>query len=420
MSGSAASYNGIIGANDRLNVGVVGIRSRGRALTGTVMNAKNTRVSMLCDVDRNVLEKVRSDVAEKQRKTPQTEKDFRKMIENKDLDAVVIASPDHTHTPFAIYALQAGKHVYVEKPLSHNIEEGGLLVRAAAKYGKVVQVGNQQRSAPTSIQAMEDIRNGIIGKVHTAKAWYSNARGSIGNGKIVPVPEWLDWDLYQGPAPRTDYRDNIVHYNWHWFWLWGTGEINNNGLHELDICRWAMGVDNPKKVSSTGGRYYFDDDWEFYDTQNTIFEFEDNKIISWEGHSCNNKQLFDRGRGSLIYGTEGSILLDRNGYYAFDKSGESIKEILEKEKSATTDIVGAGSLVDYHFDNFLRGVRDGAKLNSPVSDINYSNQMCHLGNIAQELGTSIEIDSETGKIKNNTKANERVGRAYEPGWEPKI
>ena len=298
--------------------------------------------------------------------------------------------------------------------------EGQLLVEAQKKYGKVVQVGNQQRSAPTSMQAVKDIKAGIIGDVHTAKAWYSNARGGIGTGKVVSVPDWLDWDLYQGPAPRTTYRDNIVHYNWHWFWRWGTGEINNNGLHELDICRWALGVDTPMTVSSTGGRYYFDDDWEFYDTQNAVFEFAGNKIISWEGHSCNNKQLFNRGRGSLIYGTEGTILLDRNGYFAYNRRGELIKEMKEEEKSATTDIVGAGSLVDYHFDNFLGAVREDKQLNSPVSDINFSNQMCHLGNMAQEAGVKLEIDEKTGKVKNSKKAMELWSREYEKGWEPKI
>lgn len=420
FTGSAASYARIIGSNDRVNVGVVGLNGRGNALTGSVLSADNTEIVGLCDVDANVLQKVIGKVGQVQNRKPKTTKDFRELIEFKNLDAVVIASPDHTHTPFAIYAMQNDLNVYVEKPLSHNIHEGNLLVRAQKKYNKVVQVGNQQRSAPTSIQAIQDIREGIIGEVHTAKAWYSNNRGSIGRGQVTVVPEWLDWDLWQGPAPRKEFKDNIVHYNWHWFWHWGTGEINNNGLHELDICRWALNVDVPQKVYSTGGRYYFEDDWEFYDTQETFFKFADEKIISWEGHSCNNKKTFDRGRGTMIYGTKGSIMLDRNAYLAWDLSGQPIKELKEENKSATTDIIGAGPLVDFHFNNFLMAIRENATLNSSVAEINYSNQMCHLGNVAQKLGKEINVDDKSGMVMDEPGIAKMISREYEPGWEPKI
>ena len=420
FTGTAASYSRIMGANDRVNIGMVGLRSRGKELTGSFLKAENTQLVGLCDVDNTVLQSRLTEVISFQKKKPKTEKDFRKLLELKELDAVVIASPDHTHTPFAIYAMQNDKHVYVEKPMSHNLEEGELLVAAQKKYGKVVQVGNQQRSAPTSIEAVNDIRQGIIGEVHTAKAWYSNNRGSIGIGSNTAVPEWLDWDLWQGPAPRKEYQDNIVHYNWHWFWHWGTGEINNNGLHELDVCRWALGVDTPLSVQSTGGRYYFKDDWEFYDTQQTTFKYQDNKVISWEGHSCNNKQFFDRGRGSLIYGTKGSILLDRNGYYAWDLSGKPIKESKELEQSATTEIVGGGPLVDFHVDNFLKGIRKGETLHSGAEEVSHSNRMCHLGNIAQSLQVELAVDPNSGKVLKNEQANQMRGRAYEPGWEPKL
>lgn len=418
LATSTGSYASVLGANDRINVAVVGIRSRGNALIGSVYEFRNTSVAALCDVDSNVLKERTAGLKAVEKKKPQTERDFRKILENKNIDAVIIASPDHTHTPFAIYALQAGKHVYLEKPLSHNPKEGFMLIDAQKQSRLKVQIGNQQRSAPSSIQAKKDIEEGIIGKAHTAKAWYTNNRGGIGTGKKVVAPEWLDWDLWQGPAPRRDYQDNIVHYNWHWFWHWGTGEVNNNGFHELDICRWMLDVDHPTLVTSSGGRHFYDDDWEFYDTQYITYNYPDDKMITWEGHSCNNLQLFDRGRGSIIYGNEGSILLDRNGYFAYDRGGNQIKEVLEENKSATTDLVGAGPLVNLHLGNFFNSIREGEKLNSPVEDINFSNHMCHLANMAQQHGTALRIDQKTGKVTNHEKAMQFWERTYQPGWEP--
>lgn len=420
MASSALSYSRIIGSNERINVAMTGVRSRGKGLIGSVAGIKDTNIAMICDVASDVLNERIAQVSKAQKSKPVGEKDFRKIAENKDIDAVFISSPDHTHTAFAIMAMQGDKHVYVEKPLSHNPWEGDLLVAAQKKYGKVVQVGNQQRSAPTSIQAVKDIRDGIIGDVYSAKCWYANNRGTIGTGKSVTPPDWLDWDLWQGPAPRRDYKDNYVHYNWHWFWHWGTGEVNNNGLHELDVCRWALGVDHPTKVSSSGGRFFFDDDWEFYDSQTVNYEYEGDKSISWEGQSCNGLLQYERGRGSIIYGNKGSILFDRNGYFAYDPKGKVIKEMKEAVQSETTGLVGAGPLVTYHMKNFLSAIKSGTSLNSPVDDINKSNLMCHLGNIAQKLDTPLTIDNRTGKIIGNDYAMQMWGREYEPGWEPKI
>ncbi len=420
MASTALSYSRIVGANERINVAMTGVRKRGKVLTGTVTRIKDINIAAICDVASDILKERLQQVAGVQKSKPLGEKDFRKIVENKDIDVVFISSPDHTHATFAIWAMQGDKHVYLEKPVSHNPLEGDLLVEAQKKYGKVVQVGTQQRSAPTSIQAVKDIRDGIIGDVYTAKCWYANSRETIGKGKVVPIPDWLDWDLWQGPAPRRAYKDNYVHYDWHWFWHWGTGEVNNNGLHELDICRWALGVDHPTKVLSSGGRFFFDDDWEFYDTQTVTYEYESNKSITWEGHSCNGLRQYERGRGSIIYGNKGSILLDRNGYYAYDPKGQPIKEIKEAERSETTGLVGGGPLVTYHMTNFFNAIRSGEQLNSTLSDINKSTLMCHLGNIAQKLDTALTIDNRTGRIIGNDYAMRMWGREYEPGWEPKI
>ncbi len=416
----AASYSRVLGANDRINVAYVGMRSRGWALAQSGYLAGGTEVAALCDVDSRELAEKSAAAAEMTGRRPAAEKDFRRTLESKDVDAVVIATPDHTHAPFTIYAAQAGKHVYVEKPCSHNPREGELLVKARDRYGKIIQMGNQQRSAPTSIEAVQDIRDGAIGRAYMGKAWYSNTRGSIGRGKKVPVPDWLDWDLWQGPAPRRDYKDNYVHYDWHWFWHWGTGEINNNALHELDICRWALGVDWPERVISSGGRYHFDDDWEFYDTQTASYEFPGGKQIVWEGRSCNGFKHFDRGRGVTIHGTDGTILLDRNGYLLYDHDGNLVKQVNERGQSGTTDLVGAGALTDAHMSNFFAAIRDGAEQRSPIDEGSLSTTLCHLGNYAQKLGRVLEIDTSNGHVKGDREAMRLWEREYEKGWEPGI
>ncbi|PKL81480.1 MAG: gfo/Idh/MocA family oxidoreductase, partial [Ignavibacteriae bacterium HGW-Ignavibacteriae-3] len=263
---SAKSYGRIIGANDRMNFAIIGLHGRAYAHLEGVRMCDNTMVTHVCDVDRRELDKFAAEAEKKFNMAPVREKDFRKILESKDVDAVTIATPEHWQAIMSIMALQSGKHVFVEKPSSHNPYEGELLVQAQKKYGKLVQLGNQQRSSPHTIEIMKKIHEGIIGTPYLGKAWYSNTRGTIGTGKVVPVPEYLDWDLWQGPGPRTDYKDNVHPYNWHWFWHWGTGETLNNGTHEVDLCRWALGVDYPNSVSASGGRYHFKDDWEFYDT----------------------------------------------------------------------------------------------------------------------------------------------------------
>jgi len=418
---NAKSYNRILGANDRVNFGVAGLNGRGKALMAAVKALPNTGLIHLCDVDSKVLEKAQGIAKEKHGSSTTAFKDYRKMLESKDIDAFALATPDHWHAPMAIDGVKAGKHVYVEKPCCHNPAEGELLVKAQAKYGLQVQMGNQQRSGNVTMQAIRLIHEGLIGEVYHGKAWYSNKRGSIGRGKVTTPPSHLDWDLFQGPAPRVPFRDNIVHYNWHWFWNWGTGESNNNGTHEMDICRWALGVDFPIRTSSNGGRYHFeDDDWQFYDTQIVNYEFPGNKMITWEGRSCNTLNHWGRGRGVTIHGTKGSMLMDRNGYIHYGHDGKVIKEVKEKELSATTNTVGRGALDDLHMSNFIGGIVKGEKLNAPIWDGYTSNLMPHLANIAQECGEVINTDADTGRIIGNKSAQAMWGRDYEPGWEPTI
>jgi predicted dehydrogenase len=420
VSSSAKSYGQILGSNDRLNFAVIGLNGRAYAhLSSLKANQNAVHISHVCDVDSNILAKFAQNTQKEMGYAPATDKDFRKILALKDVDAITIATPDHWHTPMAIAGLQAGKHVYVEKPCSHNPGEGALLIHAQQKYGKLVQMGTQQRSSPHSIEIVDKIHNGLIGRAYFAKCWYNNTRKSIGIGKEVPVPPQLDWDLWQGPAPRRPYKDNVQPYNWHWLRIYGTGETLNNGTHEVDVCRWALGVDYPNRVAASGGRYAFKDDWQFYDTLITSFEYDD-KMISWEGTCCNGMRYFNRGRGSLIEGTEGTVLIDRDGYEIYDLNGKKTGEFKVGTQTSTTDLTGRDSMTDLHFANFIAGIRKGEKLNAPIPVGNVAVTMLQLSNFAWELNRELRLDPKDGKVLNDPQAMAMWDREYEKGWAPHL
>ncbi len=417
---TAKSYSRILGANDRLNFAVIGLNGRGYAhLASLKANRSEARISHVCDVDGDLLKKFAERTRQEMGETPIAEKDFRKILGLKEIDAITIATPDHWHTPMAIAGLQAGKHVYVEKPCSHNPAEGEMLVQAQQKYKKLAQMGNQQRSSPHTIEVVERIHGGLIGRAYCAKSWYVNTRKSIGTGKEVPVPAQLDWDLWQGPAPRRVYKDNVHPYNWHWFKIYGTGETLNNGTHEVDVCRWALGVDFPQRVTSSGGRYHFKDDWQFYDTLVTSFEYED-KLITWEGNSCQGMKVHGRERGSVIMGTTGSVLIDRDGYEIYDLKGNKTSEFKVGSATTSADLVGRDSMTDAHFANFIAAVRTGEKLNAPVAAGNVAVTMLQLSNIAWEVNRELRLDAKDGRIQGDAEAMQMWDREYEKGWEPHV
>ncbi|HEY4739933.1 MAG TPA: Gfo/Idh/MocA family oxidoreductase [Candidatus Acidoferrales bacterium] len=422
VNATAKSYRQIIGSNDRLNFAVIGLNGRAYAhLASLKANRSAARISHVCDVDANILRKFADTAQREMGEAAAAEKDFRRILALKDVDAITIATPEHWHTPMAISGLQAGKHIYVEKPCSHNPAEGAMLVQAQQKYKKLVQMGTQQRSSPHTIEIVGKIHDGIIGRPYFAKAWYSNVRKSIGTGKVVHVPAQLDWDLWQGPAPREKYRDNVHPYNWHWFRTWGTGETLNNGTHEVDVCRWALGVDYPQKITSSGGRYHFKDDWQFYDTLVTSFAYDD-KMITWEGKSCEGMKYYGRDRGSTIMGTNGTVLVDRGGYEIYDLSGNKTSEFKagNPSSSASADLVGRDSMTDAHFANFIAGIRNGDKLNAPVSDGNIAVTMLQLSNIAWEVSRELHLDIKDGRIQGDPEAMKMWGREYEKGWAPHV
>ena len=419
---SAQSYKRIVGANERIRVSAIGVNSRGNALANNFASQPNCEVAHVCDVDTRAIQKCIAKVEENQELKVKSFRDFRKSLEAKDIDAVIIAMPDHWHAPAALLSMQAGKHVYVEKPCSHNPKEGEILREGTAKYGKIVQMGNQRRSWPNVVKGIEELKNGVIGKAYFGKSWYTNNRGPIGVGKEVAVPEWLDWDLWQGPAPRQAYKDNIVHYDWHWRWHWGTGEALNNGTHMVDLLRWGFGVDYPVKVSSNGGRYRYQDDWETPDTQVINFDFAEGVTMTWEGRSCNGTPIEGSSVGAMFYGEEGSLLLPGgNNYTVFDLKGKVVKEVKDDFKvDARNTADPAKNLDALHIQNFFRAITEGEKLNADIDSGHKSTLLVQLGNIAQRVGSSLDIDPKTGRILNDKKAQKLWSREYEKGWEMKL
>lgn len=420
IASTAKSYGQILGSNDRLNFAVIGVHSRAYAhLSSLKANKAAARIAYVCDVDTNTMKKFAAETEKEMGEAPKTDQDFRNILREKEVDAITIATPDHWHAPMAIAGLQAGKHVYVEKPCSHNPAEGAMLVAAQKKYGKLVQMGTQQRSSAHTIEVVDRIHNGEIGRAYLAKAWYCNVRKSIGEGKEAPVPSQLNWDLWQGPAPRRAYTDNIQPYNWHWFKTYGTGEALNNGTHEVDVCRWALGVDFPERVSAQGGRYHFKDDWQFYDTLVTNFEYPD-KMISWDCKCCNGMKYYNRDRGSVIMGTNGSVLVDRDGYEVYDLKGNKTKEVKAGGGTSSGDLVGRDSMTDAHFANFIAGIKKGEKLNAPIAVGNVAVTMLQLTNVAWETHRVLTLDTADGKVQHDPEAMKYWSRTYEKGWEPHV
>ena len=419
---SAAGYNRIVGANERINVSVIGVNSRGNALAHNFARQEICDVTYVCDVDKRAIDHCLENIRSVQDKTPVGVQDFRKSLESKDVDAVAIATPDHWHAPMALLALQAGKHVYLEKPVSHNPQEGEMLIEATAKYGKTVQVGTQRRSWPKVIEAIRFVQDGGIGKVYFGKGWYANNRSGIGTGKGIPVPDWLDWDLWQGPAPRTAYKDNIVHYNWHWFWHWGTAETLNNGTHMIDLLCWGMNLKYPTKVSSIGGRYYYQDDWETPDTQTVSLEFGNQASMLWEGHSCNSKLTENNAVGVIFYGDLGSVFIaGGDSYTVFDKQNKIVKDVKSEVTINAQDRVSPAQHLDaIHILNFFDAITKGTPLFMNIEDGHCCTLLMQLANISLRTGHMLRINPANGHIIGDNDAQQYWSRHYEPGWEPKV
>lgn len=405
-SGIAPALRAADPPGNRIRIGVMGTNGRGMAHIDGFLGQSNTEVAYVCDVDQRALEKGMAAVLRRQQTPPKGVKDFRHILDDPSVDLISIAAPNHWHAPATILACAAGKHVYVEKPGSYCPSEGELMVAAARKHKRIVQMGNQRRSWPSVIEAISRLHAGEIGRVLFARTWYNNLRPSIGRGKPVPVPDWLDYSLWQGPAPERPFKDNLLHYNWHWHWHWGNGELGNNGIHALDVARWGLQVDLPNSISCTGGRYHHDDDQETPDTYVTAFDFG-SKGATWESHSCSPRGFEGTGFGIHFHGDKGSLVIAGNDAKIYD--------LQNKEVAAIPSRGGDG----LHFANFLECIRTGRRPNSDVEECQKSTLLCHLGNIAFRTGQTIHMDPATKKIRGNA-GDKFWTREYRKGWEPKV
>jgi predicted dehydrogenase len=392
-------------AAERLRVAVLGVHGRGRDHIRGIQGLNDAEVVMLCDPDRNVLDDRASSFQSTYNRPVKTETDLRRVFDNKEVDAVTIATPNHWHSLAAIWACQAGKDVYVEKPGSHNIYEGRKLVEAAHKYKRIVQHGVQLRSSAALQEAVEHLRKGTIGKVYMSRGLVYRWRDSIGHKPDEAPPSNLNWDIWQGPVQERKFSKRLVHYNWHWHWDYGNGDVGNQGIHETDMCMWGLGVTTlPSKITAMGGKFLFDDDKETPEVLTSVYHFPaENKIIQFEvRHWCTNE---DAGPGSstgnIFYGSDGYLVV--KGYDTY--------EIFLGQKREKGPSRKAGG---NHFANWVKAIksRNPADQNGPVETAHLSSGLAHLGNIAYRLGRQLTFDPKSEKFVGDEQANAMISRKY--------
>lgn len=407
MSAVHATAQEAGGGGDRIRIGVMGVHGRGAGLAETFVAQDGVEIAYICDVDSRVIPPVVEAVEKLQGARPQAVGDVRRVLDDPTVDVLVIAAPNHWHAPATILACSAGKHVYVEKPCSYTPEEGELAVAAARKYQRVVTTGTQRRSWTPIVEAMEQLHQGAIGPVLYARSWYRNLRTSIGRGTLCDPPAWLDYELWQGPAPRRPYKDNLVHYNWHWHWHWGNGELGNNGVHALDLARWGMQAEFPTRVLSAGGRYRYEDDQETPDTHMVTYEFGP-RAITWEGLSWSPRGPAGSGFGVSFHGEGGTMELFDVGYRIYDLQNKLVTE----QKGPASDAA--------HVQDFLQCIRQGGLPKADIEIGHRSALLCHLGNISHRLQRALVTDPANGRPVDDPAALELWSREYAPGWQPQV
>lgn len=406
-SASLAARVSARGANDTIQAAVLGLNGRGKAHISGFMGTEGVKVSVLCDPDQEVLEKRAGEFEKKYGYRPATETDLRKVYDRKDVDVVGIATPNHWHALAAIWACQAGKDVYVEKPGSHNIFEGRKMVEAAHKYDRIVQHGVQLRSAPAIREAVEHLRNGAIGKVYMARGLVFRWRPSIGHAPDPDTPPaTLDWNLWQGPAQERAFSKRIVHYNWHWHWNYGNGDVGNQGVHETDMCLWGLGLETlPTDIVAMGGKFLWDDDKETPELLSSSYYFPGtNQMVEFEVRPWATNTEGGVGVGNIFYGSEGHMLI--KGYSSY--------EIYLGQKNEPGPKGSGGDPLPAHFANFIDAVRarDASKLHGPVETAHTSSGLAHLGNVAYRLGRKLKFDPSAEKFVGDTEADAMLSRDY--------
>jgi predicted dehydrogenase len=408
---SSAPVYAAKGANERIRVGLIGCGGRGTHDAQLFQRTPNVELVYVCDVDDG-----RRNLAAKSLGVPSSHAvdDLRRVLDDKTVDVALVTTPDHWHSIAAIMACDAGKHVYVEKPISHNIREGRLLVDASERNKTLVQHGTQSRSTSMMIEAMKLLREGLIGNVLVAKCWNIQRRNSIGRGKETDPPAGFNYEDWVGPATMVPYRTNRVHNRWTWWYHFGTGDMGNDGVHDIDYTRWGLGVDtHPSKVVALGGKFFFDDDMEFPDTQQVTFEYPgsgqpgDRKMLIYEQRLWSTNYPHNTDSGAEFYGTKGQMFLSRRGKILVQADGNKAVEV---------KIAPEGQNDAAHVKNLCDAIRGDAKLNADALTGHLSTSLCHLGNIATRLGRSLDFDPKSEQILHDDEANALVKREYREHW----
>jgi predicted dehydrogenase len=406
MSTGGAAFTrlaeGKAAASDKIRVAVLGVNGRGKDHIAGFEGVPDAQVAVLCDPDSKILAERAQQFEQRYNRKVETVSDLRKVFERKDIDAVSIATPNHWHSLAAIWACQAGKDVYVEKPGAHNIWEGRKLVEAAHKYNRIVQHGVQLRSSEAIQEAIAHLRKGTIGNVYMARGLVYRWRPSIGKKGPEPVPSYLDYNLWTGPAKEVPFSKRFVHYNWHWHWEWGNGDVGNQGIHETDLCMWGLNVGLPTRVTSMGGKFLFDDDKETPETQTSLYHYPDQKkMIQFEVRNwCTNDEA-GAGVGNIFYGSEGFLVV--KGYQTYE-----IYLGQKREKGPS------GKKGGDHFANFIKAVRSRktSDQNGPVESAHLSSALAHLGNISYRVGRTLNFDPKTERFVGDTEADTYLKRKY--------
>lgn len=390
------------GANDRVNAAVLGVNGRGKNHIEGLMEQPNVEITTFVDPDLNVGNERAKEFEAKYGKKVKVVQDMRKAFDDKDLHVVTVATPNHWHTLATIWACQAGKDVYVEKPGSHNIWEGRKMVEAAHKYNRVVQHGVQLRSSVAIQEAIQLLRDGYIGNVYMARGLVFRKRGDIGNKPTEPVPEGLDYDIWTGPAPKRPFTRNIVHYNWHWHWDYGNGDVGNQGIHETDLCMWGLNVGLPTKITAMGGKFLFDDCKETPELLSSVYHYPDEKkIIQFEVRPWHTNAEDGSSVGNIFYGDKGYMVV--KGYDTYETYLGDKKEPGKKRKEGGD-----------HYKNFIEAVRarDPKIANAQVESAHLSSALAHLGNIAYRTGRVLTFDPKKEKFVNDPEADKYLSRDY--------
>lgn len=399
------------GANERVRVAVIGTKGRGRSHISELGALEGVEIATICDIDENISsERAKWMVQDLKFRQPKIEFDLRKVLEDKDIDVVTIATPNHWHSLAGIWACQAGKDVYVEKPCSHNVWEGRQLVEAARKYDRIVQHGTQSRTAPAIREGMQKLQEGVIGDIYMAKGLCYKWRDTIGKKPDAPVPPGVHYDLWMGPAPERPFSENRFHYQWHWQWAYGNGDMGNQGVHQMDLARWGLGVGLPTTINAMGGHFMFDDDQETPNTLLVSFFYPDQgkkgKMLVFEtrhwisNHECDLEKGTGNEVGNLFLGTDGYMVMDGSGYKTFLGRNQ--------EPGPARDEGGD------HFANFIEAVRTRKReiLHAEIEEGHLSSALCHLGNISYRLGRTLTFDPKTERFAGDSEADAMLTRDY--------